>query len=109
MMWQKLLAERFGMVVHHESKEFQVDELVVAKSGHKLKETTETGPVVEGARPSFVDGKMVGPGLVTMMSVNAGTVKAQVMGRAQGMLALAKQLDNGWSSGSGQDWADRPV
>src|ERR1051326_9203498 len=27
VMWQNLLTERFGMVVHHESKEFQVKEL----------------------------------------------------------------------------------
>jgi len=28
VMWQNLLAERFGVVLHHESKEFQVEELV---------------------------------------------------------------------------------
>src|SRR5580692_877613 len=28
-MWQRLLAERFGVVLHHESREFQVEELVV--------------------------------------------------------------------------------
>ena len=39
VMWQNLLKERFGMVLHHESKEFQVDELTVAKGGSKLKET----------------------------------------------------------------------
>jgi uncharacterized protein (TIGR03435 family) len=33
MMWQSLLAERFGVVLHHESKEFQVEELVVGKDG----------------------------------------------------------------------------
>jgi len=61
LMWQKLLADRFGLVVHHESREFQVDELVVAKGGHKLKETTETAPVVEGVRPAIINGKMEGP------------------------------------------------
>ena len=39
VMWQNLLAERFGVKVHHESKEFQVEELVIAKGGPKLKET----------------------------------------------------------------------
>jgi uncharacterized protein (TIGR03435 family) len=32
-MWQKLLAERFGVVLHHEWKEFEVEELVVGKGG----------------------------------------------------------------------------
>ena len=40
VMWQNLLAERFGLKVHHEPKEFQVEELVVGKGGSKLKETT---------------------------------------------------------------------
>ena len=43
VMWQNLLKERFALALHHESKEFQVDELTVAKSGLKLKET-DLGP-----------------------------------------------------------------
>jgi uncharacterized protein (TIGR03435 family) len=39
VMWQNLLKERFGMVVHRESKEFQVEELTVAKGGLKMKQT----------------------------------------------------------------------
>jgi uncharacterized protein (TIGR03435 family) len=39
VMWQNLLKDRFGMVLHQESKEFPVDELTVAKGGSKLKET----------------------------------------------------------------------
>jgi uncharacterized protein (TIGR03435 family) len=39
VMWQNLLKERFGMVVHHESREFQVEELTVAKGGLKMKPT----------------------------------------------------------------------
>jgi len=42
-MWQNLLKERFGVALHHESKEFQVDELTVARGGLKLKET-DLGP-----------------------------------------------------------------
>ncbi len=41
VMWQNLLAERFGLALHHESKEFQVDDLMVGKDGHKLKEAPE--------------------------------------------------------------------
>jgi uncharacterized protein (TIGR03435 family) len=39
VMWQHLLHERFNVVLHHETKEFQVEELAVARSGLKLKET----------------------------------------------------------------------
>jgi uncharacterized protein (TIGR03435 family) len=39
VMWQNLLKARFGLTLHHESKEFQVDELTVAKGGPKLKPT----------------------------------------------------------------------
>jgi uncharacterized protein (TIGR03435 family) len=38
-MWQNLLKERFGLALHHELKEFSVDELTVAKGGSKLKQT----------------------------------------------------------------------
>ncbi len=40
VMWQNLLAERFGVVLHRQSKVFQVEEMVAAKGGVKLKETT---------------------------------------------------------------------
>jgi bla regulator protein blaR1 len=43
VMWQNLLKDRFGLALHHESKEFQVDELTVAKGGLKLKDT-DLGP-----------------------------------------------------------------
>ena len=43
-MLQNLLSERFKMTVHHEKKETPVYELVVAKGGHKLKETVEEPP-----------------------------------------------------------------
>lgn len=50
VMWQNLLKERFGLAVHRESKEFQVEELTVAKGGPKLKETT-LGPNPEPFTP----------------------------------------------------------
>jgi len=31
MMWQNLLIERFGVALHRESREFHVEELVIAK------------------------------------------------------------------------------
>jgi uncharacterized protein (TIGR03435 family) len=38
-MWQNLLKDRLGVAVHHESKEFKVYELTVAKGGPKMKAT----------------------------------------------------------------------
>src|SRR4051812_2857226 len=67
-MWQNLLTERFGVVLHRESREFRVEELVIAKGGAKLKETAEdlSVPSLPGP-PQFKDGALVSPGLVTMM------------------------------------------
>src|SRR5262249_34214190 len=40
IMWQNLLKERFGLEIHHTLKEFDVDELTIAKGGSKLAPTT---------------------------------------------------------------------
>jgi uncharacterized protein (TIGR03435 family) len=65
VMWRNLLAERFGVTLHHESKEFQVEELVVAKGGSKLKETVEdlNAPWPPGP-PKEVNGELIGPGMI---------------------------------------------
>jgi uncharacterized protein (TIGR03435 family) len=53
LMLQGLLAERFKLTLHHEQKEIQVAELVVAKNGPKLKESPPdaTPPVENGLQP----------------------------------------------------------
>jgi uncharacterized protein (TIGR03435 family) len=43
LMLQVLLAERFKLAAHHETKEMPVYALVVSKSGPKLKEATDEG------------------------------------------------------------------
>lgn len=40
LLWQSFLAERFNVVLHRSSKVFDVEEIVPAKGGVKLKETT---------------------------------------------------------------------
>jgi uncharacterized protein (TIGR03435 family) len=43
LMLQTLLAERFKLVVHHETKEMPVYALTVSRNGPKLKEATDQG------------------------------------------------------------------
>ena len=66
VMWQNLLRERFSLVLHHESKEFQVEDLVVGKDGSKLKETTwdADAPLPEGPPKRDKDGQLASPGAV---------------------------------------------
>jgi len=66
VMWQNLLAERFGLIVHHESREFQVEELVVAKGGPKLKETSwDTAEPMPPGPPQRKNRELVSPGVVS--------------------------------------------
>lgn len=54
LMLQNLLAERFKLVIHRETKELPMFELVVGKGGPKFKESadqTETPPAQLGALP----------------------------------------------------------
>ncbi len=78
-MWQSLLAERFGLVVHHESREFQVDELVIAKGGSKVKESAEDADaLLAGKPPELKDGNISGPGMIVtiMPGPNGATAHA---------------------------------
>lgn len=110
VMWQNLLKERFGVVLHHESKEFQVRELVVAKGGSKLKETTldpnapplspPNGPPPGPPGPLKMDKngvpEMDRPGLMMMVQPNAagGGPVGRVVARAQPISGLAGMLGN---------------
>src|SRR6266404_939850 len=51
LMLRSLLIERFHLTVHHESKEMQVYDLIVGKSGHKLKESSVSAPTVDPTSP----------------------------------------------------------
>jgi uncharacterized protein (TIGR03435 family) len=104
VMWQNLLKERFGMVVHHESKEFQVSELVVAKGGSKLKETTLDPNAPPPALPSGPPGppkldkngapEMNGPGLMMMIQAGSGGPVAHMVARAQPISGMTRMLGN---------------
>lgn len=69
-MWQKLLKERFGMVVHHESREFQVEELTVGRGGPKLK-PTDLGPNPDPFQPEPGPRQFTKDGLPAMNGYGA--------------------------------------
>ena len=100
MMWQALLAERFGLTLHHDSKEFQAWELVVAKGGTKLKESTldlsaPAQPVPAGPKldkNGFPE--MNSPGMISMFSMGPNGAAAHTAGKAQTMSQLAARLGN---------------
>jgi uncharacterized protein (TIGR03435 family) len=106
-MWQNLLAERFGVVIHHESKVFQVEELVVAKGGPKLKESTMAaakaadeppppGPENAGIGPPKLDKngapELTAPGLMMMMTMGPNGPNAHLVGKDRTMAQLAANI-----------------
>ncbi len=77
VMLQNLLAERFKVAIHRETKELPMYSLVVAKSGSKLKESAEAPPVKEGdgdaALPPMPSQPKMGPdGFPIMPKMPAG-------------------------------------
>jgi uncharacterized protein (TIGR03435 family) len=94
-MWQNLLAERFGVTLHHESKEFRVEELVISNGGHKLTEVEEDpSAVMTDAPPKLDNGKLSGPGLVTRVSVDSHGAHAISVAKAQPLSKLLEMLGN---------------
>jgi uncharacterized protein (TIGR03435 family) len=95
VMWQNLLAERFGVVLHHESKDFRVEELVVAKGGPKFKETAVdvTGDIGAPGPPTVKNGELLSAGMVSTISLGS-TPKAHTVARAQPIAPLAVMLTN---------------
>jgi uncharacterized protein (TIGR03435 family) len=51
LMFQQMLEDRFSLKVHHEEKQFDGFNLVIAKGGLKLKDSMPTDPCALGARP----------------------------------------------------------
>jgi len=90
VMWQNLLTERFGVMLHREPKEFQVEELVIGKSGSKLKETTvDPAEELDPGPPKFRDGVLNGPGYVTTIMA---TGQAHTVAKAQPLSKLTATL-----------------
>jgi uncharacterized protein (TIGR03435 family) len=96
VMWRNLLADRFGVTLHHESKEFEVEELVVAKGGSKLKETAENpnAPWPPGP-PKMVNGELIGPGMVHLIKpFGPNGPSAHTDAKAQPLSKLTTMMTN---------------
>ena len=78
-MLQALLAERFKLTVHRESKEHAVYALVVGKNGPKLKESAPDADTPAGGVPTTTDDvnpqvRISGRGANTQVSVSGGQI-----------------------------------
>jgi uncharacterized protein (TIGR03435 family) len=97
-MWQNLLKERFGMVLHHESKDFQVDEMTIAKGGSKLKATEDPNiePLTPVAGPPRVnqDGvqQLNGSGAIVTIFPGANAATARMVARGLLSSEIASRL-----------------
>jgi len=96
VMWQKLLAERFGVVLHHESKEFQVEELVIDKGGSKLNETNwdPASPLPPGPPQRDKNGGLASPGQIAMIAPRENGVNVHTIGKAQPISQLTATIGN---------------
>ncbi|MGD0499756.1 MAG: TIGR03435 family protein [Bryobacteraceae bacterium] len=86
-MLQGLLAERFHLAVHHETRNFPGYELVVAKGGPKMQESIQR-PKTEGdSVPAFPkvdkDGHFIGP----MTVISSGAYRQTAEGESMAELA----------------------
>ena len=110
-MLQNLLAERFKLVLHHETKDLPLYALVVAKNGPKLKESAKEDPAAaaaaanapplpaDGARIRVgADGKLQMPpgmgkgGMMMMMSPNGMQMTANGVKVAALIETIANQM-----------------
>jgi uncharacterized protein (TIGR03435 family) len=99
-MLQNLLAERFHLALHHETREIQGYDLAPAKNGPKLKASSEEDsaapPAPEPTAPPRTDAngfpRLDGPGLVMMEGVKGKAVVVYLTARAQPIAALTDRL-----------------
>ena len=93
LMMRNLLAERFQLKTHIESKNFPAYELLIAKSGFKLK---ESGGASESCKPAAArDGfptLPAGPGLMVNFSSRGAYQLVRERGQQQTISTLARTL-----------------
>jgi uncharacterized protein (TIGR03435 family) len=95
-MLQRLLADRFHLALHHETKQLHGYELVRGSGALKLKRSSEAGPDVVPAEAPKTDSngfpRLSAPGLVIMEGLQGTAVVSFVTARAQRVSALAELL-----------------
>lgn len=106
VMLQNLLADRFGVKLHHDSKESSVYEMVVDKNGPKFKPTTmpdEAGaPKPDGPPPAPGPPKLDKngfpqldrAGLIMMMNMGPNGPRSRMVAKGQTLEQLAQMLGN---------------
>lgn len=107
VMLQNLIADRFKLALHHESKEMQGFELTVAKTGSKLKESAPedpnaanqptappAGPLGPPKRDANGFPQLGGRGLMVMMDMSPKGPVAKMTGRDQPLSELLRILGN---------------
>jgi uncharacterized protein (TIGR03435 family) len=92
-MMQSLLVERFQLKSHIESKNFPAYELLIAKSGFKLK---ESGDESEPRKPTAAQDQFptlpAGPGLIANYSSSGAYPLVRMRAQQQTISALARML-----------------
>lgn len=94
IMLQNLLAERFHLKLHKESKEYQGYELVQGKNGHKLKESSPEDAAFDQSQPMKAPPpppppgsgglpKLDRPGMMMMMRMGGKGMVMHLTARAQ--------------------------
>ena len=85
-MMQAMLADRFKLRVHHETKELPIYSLVIAKGGFKLKDADPNNTYPDGIKGPEGNSR---PG---MMRMSRGKLTAQAIGMAQLATNLSMQV-----------------
>ena len=94
-MLQQLLEQRFGLVVHHETRQLAGYRLVVADKNPKLKNSHDAPPV--SSQPDVITKNGIPQlsdtaGTGEFFAIVGGRVQAVMRGRHQGMKGMAGQL-----------------
>jgi uncharacterized protein (TIGR03435 family) len=106
-MLQRLLQERLALVVHHETRDQPIFELIVANGGPKLKPAESAPPAAspppaaptpDGARPTIhlidtKDGQQLPPGKPMLIVMGAGHGVLRMLARMQTSAAIASALE----------------
>lgn len=111
IMLQNLLAERFKLVVHRETKELPVFELVVGKGGPKFKESADQTETVPSAAPPPPQApRQGGPIMVGRDGVPEGLAGRTMMMMSPGRARMTAYKENmEWLAARLSTSAGRPV